>query len=513
MKKAVKTVSFIIFATLLAKIMGMLRDVFIANSYGTSIEASAYMSASQIPVSFFDLALGVAVLSTFIPVFNGFLQSKGKERAFAFANSFITLMFLISTVFCILGIVFSKQFAEFIATGMDNQAKLLTSKLLVIMFPTMIFTTLAFCFVGVLQSLDEFNIPAIISLVSNVAVIIYLLFFNDKFGLYGLAFAMVLGWILQALVQVPSLIKKGYIFKPSFDFKDEGIKQVFILALPILVSSWVQPISVLVNKKYASYINGGLAVSGLDYANRLYIIIVGVFAFGITNYIFPSLSRMCESGDKEGFAAVMKQSMRIMLLIIAPVMAGMMLLSPHIISLIYERGEFNAESVKMTSTALFYYSIGMIPYGINEISNKCFYAMKNGKSPMIASIFGIVTTCTLSCLFVRVFGFGIGALALSAAISAIIVSVILLFIMNKKVYKIFDKKIFVFIIKIIISTLIMALIAYGVRNITSRFGTFVNIIFTGTTGFVVYLIMIFIMRVEELREVLPKISFKRGEGD
>lgn len=513
MKKAVKTVSFIIFATLLAKIMGMLRDVFIANSYGTSIEASAYMSASQIPVSFFDLALGVAVLSTFIPVFNGFLQSNGKERAFDFANSFITLMLLISTAFCVIGIVFSKQFANFIATGMDYQARLLTSKLLVIMFPTMIFTTLAFCFVGVLQSLDEFNIPAIISLVSNVAVIIYLLFFNKKFGLYGLAAAMVFGWFLQAAVQVPSLIKKGYRFKPSLNFKDEGIKQVFILALPILVSSWVQPISVLVNKKYASYINGGLAVSGLDYANRLYIIIVGVFAFGITNYIFPSLSRMCESGDKEGFASVMKQSMRIMLLITAPIMAGMMLLSPQIVSLIYERGEFNAESVKMTSTALFYYSIGMIPYGINEISNKCFYAMKNGKSPMIASIFGIATTCSLSYLFVRVFGFGIGALALSAAISALVVSFVLLFIMNKKVYKIIDKKIIVFAMKIVISTMVMVLCAFYVRNLTENFGILLNICFTALSGALAYFIMILLLRIEELREFLPVFSLKRGESN
>jgi len=501
MNKAIKTVSFIVVATMLSKVLGLLRDVFIANYYGTSIEATAFLSASSIPVLFFDLTLGAAILSSFIPVFNGYLQIGEKEKAFEFSNSFINLIFIITITFSIIGALFSDVLVNIIAAGISQDAKVLTGKLLIILLPTTVFTGLAFCVVGILQSFDEFNIPAIISLVSNVVVIGYLLLFNSKFGVFGLAAAMLIGWSLQLLIQIPSLIKKGYKYHFTLNIKNDGIKEVIRLSVPILIGSWVQPVTVLVNKYFASFLNNGSASSALDYANRFYIIIVGVFAFAITNYIFPSVSRLSVDGDSDAFADIMKTSIKSIVLIIAPIFTGMMLLSSEIITLVYGRGQFDELSIRLCSTALYFYAIGMISYGVNEIINKCFFALKKAYVPMVASLCGIVVTVILSLILRK---FGIGGLALSSSIGLIIVTTVLCLFVNKQFKGFFDMKLLFSVLKPIVGALIMVAVGIAVRKLTLNYGIIICIFATVVVCAVVYVITQLLFKNEELYSVLKR---------
>ena len=499
MKKAVKTVSFMVAATMLSKILGLLRDMFIAGSYGTSDVASAFMSASNIPVSFFDLTLGVAVMSTFIPVFNKYLQAGDKKRALEFSNNFINIMTLISVMFCVLGMLFSRQLAHVFAPGFDAETSALTARLLVVLMPTTICTTLAYCFVGILQSFDEFNIPAVISLVSNLLVICYLLFFNRRFGIFGLAAAMLIGWGCQVLVQIPSLIKKGYRYRFTLDFRDEGVREALLLSVPILISSWVQPITVVVNKMFGSYMPG--AVSALEYANRLYIIIVGVFAFGLTNYIFPALSRLSSARNTAEFAHVMKRSVRVMLLLIVPITVGVVLLAEELVTAIYGRGEFDAQSIRMTAAALRCYAIGMLAYGLNEIMNKCFYAMKNGKIPMLASVCGIVTTVAVSSVMTGVFHAGTGGLAFGAACAVIVVAVILIAAMNRR-NRFVDGALARYAGKILLAAALMGAAVFGISSATLHLHLYIRLAAAVGGGAILYFALLWLWRVEELREVL-----------
>ncbi len=120
------------------------------------------------------------------------------------------------------------------------------------LFPTTIFTGIAFSFVGILQSMDEFNVPAAMSIASNLVIIVYFVFFNDRFGVYGLTIAFLIGWAMQALIQIPSLMKKGYKYKFYINIKDEGLKKILVLMLPVMVGTWVQPINLAINTNFAS---------------------------------------------------------------------------------------------------------------------------------------------------------------------------------------------------------------------------------------------------------------------
>ena len=484
-------------ATFFSKVAGLLRDMLIAAKYGTeSMEATAYSYASSLPVQLFDFTLGAAVLATFIPIFNGYIERGEDKRAMEFSNNFINITVLISTVISVLCMVFSKYIGMFIAPDLDESTALLLQKLIVIVLPTTIFTTLAYSFVGILQSFGEFNIPAIISLVSNVVIILYLVFFDN---VYGLCAAMLVGWGMQFVIQIPSVVKKKYKYKFSLNFRDPGIKEAMLLALPVLISSWVQPISVFVNKRYASAISGG--GPALDYANRFYIIVVGVFVFGITNYIFPALSKKAGTEDKEGFSEIVSSSVRIMILIIAPIMVGISLLSDDVIKLVYGRGSFNEYSIMLTSSALKFYTLGMIFYGINEILNKCFYSIKMPKIPMIASVFGIVTAILVSSISAKVLNLGVRGLALSSAFATMIVALILTVSLQRRI-KFFDRDLAVHIIKVAICVFVMGVLVSAVSSFTKDYNVFLRLVFTVGTGAVSYFVMLLLLRVREIREVL-----------
>ena len=491
-KKAVKTVSIITIAILMAKVLGMLRDVVFAGAYGTCMESDAYLSASRLPLLFFDLTLGAAVLSTFIPVFNKHLQTD-RKKAFDFANTFLNLIILISLVFCLVGVIFAKPITTAYAPGLGTSGIELSSSLLKIMLPTALFTGVAYVFVGILQSLDEFTIPSIISLVSNGAVLVYLFFFNEKFGIYGMAVALTIAWSLQIIVQIPALVKKGYRYSLRLNFKEEGLGEVFRLALPILVSSWVQPVCIVINTRFASNLGEG-AIAGLEYANKLFIIIVGVFTFAITNYIFPALSRASASDDKEAFGSTMKTAFSSMLALIMPIAAGMSLFAKPIVQVIYERGEFTAQSTAVTAGALAFFSIGMIGLGINEILNKCFYAMQNGKTPMFASITGILVNVVLAVVLFYTTDMGVGGLALAASVALLVISAVLCIRMNRTI-KFMDKQLWAVVFRLLISTLVMAVVAWGVNAATQSLGVFISLALTVGGGGIAYIVCIILLGV------------------
>lgn len=508
-KNAAVTAIIVSAAMLLSKFFGMLRDILIAYLYGTeSVNAIAFSTASRIPLLFFDIALGTAVTAAFIPIYNEFLQKGEREKAQDFSNKFITLVSIVTLVMVTVGIAFSGTVVRIIAGGLDGEKLSLASGLVKILFPAIFITGVAYCLVGILQSDGEFVIPALISLVSNAFLILYIIIFGDKFGVWGIAVSMLAGWILQIVIQIPPLVKMKYKLKIRNPFGDENIKRVCLLALPIIVSAWVQPINTMININLASGLSGGAAVPALDYANKLYIILVGVFTYTITNLTFPSLSRYAAAHDMESFAETVRKSVKYVIFIIAPVMAGFMLLSTPIISVFYERGAFDASSTRLTSTALFFYSIGMVGFGINEVMNKSFYALQDGKTPMRASVAGICVNIALSVSAVVFVKTGLEGLAFAASVAANIIGFGLLILLSRRVKNIFTKDLFASAVKSIISAVVMCAVVIFVKNALPFANKYLQLFVPAVSGAVVYVVMCVILKSEEFFGILKTVMRK-----
>jgi len=512
-KKTVKTAGFMIIATLLAKFMGMYRDVLFAAIYGTSEAAIAYQTASRIPLLFFDIALGSAISSSFIPVFNEYLSRGEKEKAIEFSNSFLNIIFIFTAAICAIGVIFNGPIVNLIAKGLAPHVKMLSAQLVSIMFPSMIFTAIAYSLTGVLQSYGEFNAPAAISLVSNGIMVVYLLLIKDNLGIYGVSVAMLTSWAFQIVVLIPSLVKKKYSYRPKINLKNEGLLKALKLAIPILISSWVQPINTMVNMFLASFLNGGQAVSALDYANKLYIIFVGVLTYAVSNLIFPSISKLAsQEGKREEFNEILKSAISSVLFILTPVMIIFLLKRVEIVRFVYQRGAFGEAQTNLTSLALLWYSFGMIGYGVQEILNKAFYANQNAKIPMRVSVVGIALNIALSFIFVRALNTGIAGLPAAASVASVFMAITLSIIAQKK-YKIFDKNLIVNFFKILISATAMAVVMLFAGKIefsNNFYGSFLNIAITSLLGVLAYAIVSFVVKSSEAK-ILINLLRKRGE--
>ena len=520
--QAVKTVSFMMLITLFGKILGLVREQLLAANYATGMEAAAFLLASRIPRTFFDVIFASAISASFIPVFVEYLQKKGKDEAYALANRFITMISTVTIVMMLLGILFAEPLTWLIAPGYDIETVDLCVELLRMLFPTMLFTAVAFSFVGILQSLEEFNVPAALSVASNGVLILYYIFFNEKCGIFGLTIAFLIGWAMQAIIQIPALHQKGYQYRPDFHFKDEGLKKIGKLMLPVMVSTWIQPINFMVNTRFASQLssgnvtNGELGVSALEYANNLYTIIVGVFVLAIANMVFPKFSRMTE--DKKEFGLAVRGTLKAMIFLLIPMTVGLMALAEPVVTLIYKRGAFDLLATELTSKALFFFALGMVGYGVQNILSRAFYANQDGKTPFYSGLVSIVINAVLCALLLK--PMGIGGLALAAAVSSTAAALVLLVPAVKQYPDILDKSLIGQFGKMLAAAFGMLVLVLGCRYLLMPvlggrvIGQIILLGVCGGVGVVSYMIFAKLLKIEEsdfVFDIIKKI-LHRGKG-
>lgn len=515
-KKAVWSIALMAVIILIAKFMGLLREMLVAQIYGQGYESDVINTATQIPLLFFDMVLGVAILSTFVPIYNKYLEKSGKKAADYFANNFITVIGSIAVLVAILGSIFAQPLVRLMVPGYADVAGKVeeTARILRILFPSIAFTAVAYVAVGILQSNGEFTVPSLISVVSNGIMIAYLFVFGNKMGLVGVGVSMLAAWAAQLLFQIPWLIKYKYRYKPTVNFKDGSMKEVALVALPVLVSSWVQPICNVINMSFGSSMGDG-AVSALNWANKIYIIMVGVFAYAITNFILPRLSRLNADDNHKAFAETTRTSVGWIVFIITFVSALFLALSNPIIKVVFERGQFTAESSSITSSALFFYSFGMVGYSICEVLNKSFYAIQDGKTPMYTSIFGVVVNIGCAALFVLVFNMGIQGLALASAISSTAIAAALMIIINRCRENVITAGFILNTIKTIVCGLAAFAAAWAVYRTVDAYmygGTIVTLIklcIAAVPAGAVYFAFAWLLKIKEASDALETLLSKK----
>lgn len=510
----VKTVSLIMLISLAGKFLAVIRDRALAVSYGTGFETNAFLTASRVPRVFFDAIFASAITASFIPIFNKVLKNEGEKEAFRFSNIFITVVSIIMALLTLIGMVFSKELAYFFADGFDEKTLNLCADLLKVLFPTIIFTGITFAYTGILQSLDSFLVPAMTSVVFNLVIIGYYFTFGKKFGIYGLAFTYLIGWFMQAAIQKPALVKKGYRDRFTPDFKNKYLKNVGKMMLPVMVSTWVQPFNIAIGSKYASRIYEGSGVSAVEFANNLYTMIVGVFILSIMNVVFPRLSKYAAQHQEEKFDISLSNTLRVVMLIVIPLTVGIMVLSDEVIGFIYGGKRFDEFSIRITSDALFYFSLGMTGYSLQQVLSKAYFSREKTSLPMISAAISIVLNVIMCSILLD--DFNIKGIAFSASFSASVGALILLVDISKK-REIIDRGFFIFLLKIGISSAIMGVVVYvlnyAIFSTKSNFLLLIKLSFLGFIGVIIYFLMCKILRVDEVDKIVSKFIKNRKKSN
>jgi putative peptidoglycan lipid II flippase len=369
--------------------------------------------------------------------------------------------------------------------------------------------TLQSILAGVLQSHKKFYEPAAMALMSNIVYIIYLIFLTAKYGIRGFAIATVVGFFVQLLINIPKYRKLGYRYFPVLNFKDRDAIKMFKLMIPVVISTSVVQLNVFVNRSFAINIYFG-AATVLDYSNKINTLAYEVFAIGIAMIVYPTLSELAVKGDVDKYKKSLSSALTTIIIIMVPAAVAIGMLRMSLVNVIFRRGAFTVEAAKLTSNALLFYCPAMIAYGVRDILNKAFYSLKDVKTPMINSFFGIIVNIIINLFIVKYMK--VSGLTLATTISAVITTVLMLWNLNKKIKGMNICKIFINFIKVLIASGIMAIVIFIINRMCNNIfispmkASLISIFASFVIGIIVYAVCLYIVRIQEYLNLVSLIK-------
>lgn len=496
-----KSAFWLMVVTMLSKILGFTRDIVLMYFYGTGAQSDIYVTAMNIPVVVFA-AVGVALSTTFIPLYQEALENGGQKRAQIFANNILCIVSIISILLSIFGYIFAEPIVKLFAISFTGEKLAMTVEFVRIIIVGVLFIGLSNIMTAYLQIQGNFTIPGMVQLPNNIIIIISMVIGGITGKFYILAVGALIGMASQFLFQVPFAIKRGYKFKPVVNFKDKYFKKMIWLILPVLIGVAVNQVNAMVDRSLASSLGDGV-IAALNSANKLNFFVLGLFITSIGSVIYPTLAKLSTNNDKRKFADAVSTSVNCVSLIILPITVGAIVLATPIVRILFERGAFDDRSTQMTAIALICYSVGMIAYGLRDILSKVYYSLKDTKTPMINGIIAVGANIFFDVTLMKVFG--IGGLALATSLSSIIGILLLFRGLKKKMEYYGQDRIIRTFIKSLIASIVMGVITYFMYNLSSNIlgvGFIQDVIATGISvlvGAVVYGILISKFRVREVK--------------
>lgn len=400
--------------TMISRILGLLRGTLIAYYFGSSYVTDAYFSAFKIS-NFFRQLLGEGALgNTFIPLYNQKCEQEGEEKGRDYIFSVLNLVFLFSFVISVGTIFLSNPIIDFIVVGFPEETKNLASILLKIMSFYFLFISLSGMIGAVLNNFGEFLLPASTSIFFNLSIIFSAMFFSKNYGIYALAFGVLIGGIFQFFVVFFPLWKK--IGRHSFriQWKDKYLGLLAYRLLPMLVGIVARQVNTIVDQFFASFLAVG-GVTALENASRVYLLPVGVFGVSLSNVVFPSLSKAAAKKDHTKIQRELERGFNILLFLVVPSMIVCVLYAKEVIRLLFSYGKFGENAVIITAEALLFYSLGLYAYVGVQFLSKGFYALGDNRRPARYSIMAIFINIALNALLIQKMEYRGLALATSIA--------------------------------------------------------------------------------------------------
>jgi putative peptidoglycan lipid II flippase len=510
-KSILKSTGIVASSTMLSRIMGLIRDMVISSVFGANSLVDGFYVAFRIPNLFRRFVAEGCLTVSFIPVYTDYLIKNTGDESLELAQKTLSMLLVFLFVIVGLGTIFSPQLINLFGYGFtDNYQIGLTISLNRIMFPYLLLISVVSFAMGYLNSHKYFFAPAFSPVLLNIGFITGALFISRFFEqpLYGLALGVIVGGILQFILQIPYLIRSGFRMKFTIDFNHPGIRTIFGMMAPALFGIAVYQINILMSTMLASMLPEG-SITYLYYSDRLTEIVLGVFAVSLGNVLLPELSGYAATKNIGRIRELYISSVKAVLLISIPASIALMSAGLPIVSVLFKRGNFNATDVEMTFKALFYASMGIPSISILRLTVPAFYSLKDTKTPVVTSFLSFAVNIFSGYLLMRT-GLKHGGLTLGLAIASTVQMLILVIILQKKIGRIGFRDLMLPVIKYIFSGIIMALFIHfiGLRvnwledNFIIRL-IYLAIIVAG--GITVYFLSCFFLRINEVVVFRDKI--------
>lgn len=372
LNRATKSALIIITLTLSSKILGFIRETLIAAKFGSGMDTDTFFVAIAATGLISNL-ISNAISTTFIPILSEIEAKEGKIGKLNHVNNMINILLFVSIILVSITWLISPLLIKITAKDFQGEQFNLAVTLMRIGLPMMIFGGIAGTLSGFLHSEQKFKSSALIGLPSNLVYILYLLLLlSHKFGIKGLMVTAVIAVFSQFIIQIPEAKKMGFRYRIIFNPKDEYIKKALYLSTPVLIGVAINDLNVIADRTLASGLVSG-SISALNYSNKLNGLILSVFVSAITTVIFPLLSNESSKDNIKGMKKIMNYGVNLVLLITIPATIGLIIFSKPIIEVAFERDAFTSRDTIMTSSALVFYSLGLVAASLRLLITRVYY--------------------------------------------------------------------------------------------------------------------------------------------
>ena len=505
-------------ATAFSRILGLIREQVMAYYFGAGMATDAFVTAFRIPNLLRDMFAEGALSSAFIPVFKEKMVKESDEEAFRLGNIVITAILLVVGVIVLLGIVATPIIIYLSANGFTAEPDKfdLTVGLTRLMFVYLLLVSLSALVMGMLNSFGRFGIPALSPAVFNVGIIVctvglYKLF---EMPVYAMAVGVLLGGAGQLAVQLPSLFKIGFRFKPCINFIDEGLKKVIRLFLPMIVGMSAGRVNILVNTLLASFLIEG-SITYLNYSYRLMHFPLGVFAVALGTVALPRASELAARGDMDSLTKTFYEAINLNMLLILPSAFILAQWGHEIVSLIYFWGRFSETDLNNTALTLLHYAYGLVGFAAVRVTVPLYYALGDSRSPMKISIVSIVINMLLYYPMIKMLNFA--GLAAATSLAALVNFGLLLYFLPRKGLRISFNVLFLNVLRIALAAFLAVYVSKLfpfdlAQGVPVALGRFLNLFVPVTGGMILYMLLCFAFRVKEFTLLKERLLGRKKTG-
>jgi putative peptidoglycan lipid II flippase len=522
MSKLAKSAGLIGAATMTSRVLGVARETVLAALFGAGNEMDAFNVAFRIPNLLRDLFAEGAISAALVPTFTRALTQRGRGDAWRLGNLVVNALIAITCAFVVAGWIAAPWLARTFAPEYALvPGKLeLTTLLIRIMLPFLTLIAIAVAMMGMLNAMRRFFVPAVSPAMFNVATLFAafaLVPLMPRLGwprIAAIGIGTILGGLGQIAIQWPLLRREGWRYAPVLDTRDEGLREVMRLMAPATIGLAAVQINVFVNTVLATGEGTG-AVSWLNYAFRLMYLPIGLFGVSIGTAALPEISRHTAVSDTDGLRRTVANALRLTIVLNVPATIGLIVLARPIVSLLLERGRFGPDDTAATAAALICYAPGLLGYAVVKIASPTFYALRDSRTPVIASAVAVALNIALNLALVRAMGFT--GLALGATIAAAAHAALLLWLLHERVGSVGGRENVRVFLLITIAALAMGAAAWGSQHaleglIAGRSTVVrgVRVFASISAGLVVLVAAAHLLHIDEFKEAVRRVTVRLG---
>ena len=508
-------------AGLASRILGLIRDRFLAATFGAGDTLDIYYAAFRIPDLIYNILILGALSAAFIPVFTGLVSEKKDKEAWKIASGVMNLAIVFVILLALFFCFFAPYLMKLVTPGFSEEKMTQVVMFTRIMFFSPVFLGISGIFGGILISFKRFLIYSFAPIFYNLGIIFGVVFFVKLWGPVGLAWGVVLGAFLHMLIQYPAVRHLGFRYNFSFRkyFFDKNIRHILKLMIPRTMGIAVSQANLFVITIFASMLTAG-SLTIFSFAQNLQSVPLGIFGVSFAIAAFPTLATMWATNEKKMFAKIFSETFCQIMFFIIPLSILILLLRAQLVRVTLGAGSFDWEDTILTYECLKYFTISLFAQSVVPLLTRSFYAIHNTKIPFYIALFSeFINIIAVLLLIDR---YEIQGLAMAFSLASIVQMLLLFFILRSKFDDLGDEKIMKSIGKIVFATffsgigvqLMKYLVAFFV-DMNTFLGVFAQFGIAGATGILIFLIFCHFLQLEEylnFKKALTKKIFKNKKN-